>query len=57
MAKDLGTYHVKVELEDGRGWIETRNTGARYTHGRDIFSPLQATRMGPTWDSEEDLIE
>ena len=56
MNKDLGTYHVRVELEDGRGWIQKYNTGARYTHGRECFSPLTATRMNPIWDSEEDMI-
>lgn len=56
MGKDIGTYHVRVELEDGRGWIQTYNTGARYTHCRDLFSPLTAYRMKPIWDSEENLI-
>jgi hypothetical protein len=56
MKTDIGTYHVRVELEDGRGWIQRYNTGARYTHGRGLNSPLTASRMNPVWETEEDLI-
>jgi hypothetical protein len=56
MKQDLGTYHVRVELEDGRGWIERYNTGARYSGGTEHYSPLGAFRQPPVWESEEHLI-
>jgi len=56
MGKDLGTYHLRVELEDGRGWIERWDTGHRYTHGTPEQTKLDATLITPTWDTEEDLL-
>lgn len=56
MKKDLGTYYLRVELADGRGWIDTWNTSARYTNGRSNHSPLSAERIQPTWESEEDVL-
>ena len=53
---DLGTYHVRVELEDGRGWISKWNTGRRYTGGTQDESPLDAGPMLPVWSCEEDLF-
>lgn len=56
MGKDLGTYHIRVELWDGRGWIAKWPTGARYTNGSGSCHPLTAFRIEPTWDSEDDMI-
>lgn len=55
MNRDLGTYHVRVEFEDGNGFLMDWKTGARYTGGADGCSPLNAARIGPTWESEDDL--
>jgi hypothetical protein len=57
MAKDLGTYHVKVELADGRGWIQTYHTGARFTGGREHCHPLNSLRIRPVWGDEDKLID
>ena len=57
MVKDLGTYHLKVELEDGRGWIQQWNTGARYMKGSGSCHPLDADRISPTWRDEQELFE
>lgn len=54
--KDLGTYHLRVEFVGGRGYIEEWSTGMRFTDGNGRESPLNATRIPPAWDSEEDLI-
>jgi hypothetical protein len=54
--KDLGTYHVRVELMDGRGWIQEWRTGYRYSAGNSDFSPLTATEMQPIWTDDEDVI-
>jgi len=56
MTKDLGTYHLKVELVDGRGWIETWNTGWRYTQGTDGYRPLDATPIPPTYEDEKAIF-
>lgn len=56
MAKDLGTYHARVELDDGRGWIQEFNTGCRYTNGKGGWFPLDATPIGPTYDDEADVL-
>ncbi len=55
--RDLGTYHLRVELADGRGWIDTWRTGARYTNGSSDQSPLDAMRIGCIYESESDLFE
>lgn len=55
--KDLGTYYLRVELMDGRGWIGTWGTSARYTHGTADVSPIDAQRIPPTWASETELFE
>lgn len=57
MGKDLGTYFVKVELATGDGWIHEWPTGARYTNGSGAQSPLDAMRIEPTWNSEDDLFQ
>lgn len=55
--KDLGTYHLRVELEDGRGWIDRLNTGARYINGSVEHAPLNASRLAPIYESEAHLFE
>src|SRR5580765_2651563 len=56
MGRDLGTYYLRVELKDGRGWIDQWNTSGRYTNGSATQSPLSAIRIQPTWDSEQDVF-
>lgn len=56
MTRDLGTYFLKVELVDGRGWIQEWNTGGRYTRGSGGESPLDADYILPTYDTEEDVF-
>lgn len=57
MGKDLGTYHVRIELKDGRGWISTWDTGHRYTHGSNDCTKLTALLIPPTWSSEEEVLK
>jgi len=57
MGKDLGTYHVKVELEDGRGFIQSWRTGRRFAGGTESWSPIDAQPILPAFDSEEELIK
>lgn len=60
--RDLGTYQVRVVLwgadDDGneRGWIYEYGTAARYTNGRGGIYPLSASRIPPTWESEDELL-
>ena len=54
--KDLGTYHVKVELINGDGFIMEYKTGMRFSHGSGGVHPLNATPIPPTWESEDHLI-
>lgn len=56
MAKDLGTYHVRVELEDGRGWLQEWTTGWRYTNGYHGWFPLNGQPIGPTWEDDADVL-
>ena len=56
MGKDLGTYHVRVEFENARGYLEEWPTGNRLTDGRGAWHPLDANRITPTWDDEADMI-
>jgi hypothetical protein len=56
MGKDLGTYYLRVELENGDGWIERWRTGHRFTLGTYSTSPLNAEIIPPTWENEEDLF-
>jgi hypothetical protein len=55
--RDLGTYHLRVEFADGRGWIDQWRTGPRYTNGSAEHSPLTAMRITPTYDAEADLFQ
>lgn len=61
MGKDLGTYHVRVELSvgtpDGRGWIETWNTGHRYTGGTQAVTKLDAQLITPPFKDETELLD
>lgn len=54
---DLGTWHVRVVLADGRGFIAKHNTGARYTGGTQDVSPLDAQRIPPPFASVDDVLE
>jgi hypothetical protein len=54
--KDLGTYHVRVELEDGRGWIQEWTTGRRFVGGSDSWHPLDASSIPPQWSTEDEVI-
>jgi hypothetical protein len=56
LARDLGTYHLRVELESGEGWIETVHTGWRYCDGTPDVTHLQALAIPPTWDNEADMF-
>jgi len=54
--RDLGTYWVRVEFEDGRGFYSRWDTSARYiTGGTQDEAPLSATRVQPVWESDEDV--
>ena len=61
--KDLGTYHLRVELLDdwgllnAHGWIEVWHTGWRYTNGTPEQTRLDATPIAPSWESEEELFK
>ncbi len=57
MHKDLGTYHVRVELVGGDGFIYKWSTGPRYTNGTETCSPLDAHRMQGGYESEQELFE
>lgn len=54
--RDLGTYHLRVEFENARGFIESITTGWRFSDGDSRVSPMTATAIRPTWENEEDMI-
>jgi len=54
--KDLGTYHVKVVFEDGRGFILEWGTGRRYTSETDGVFPLDASMITPPFEDEEQVL-
>lgn len=56
MNKDLGTYHIRVEFKNARGFFYELPTGSRYTHGGDYAHPLTAQFIPPEWENEEELI-
>ena len=57
MGIDLGTYHVRVELENGEGFIESWPTGGRFIGGGAYnILPLTATWEAPLYDDEQDLL-
>lgn len=53
---DLGTYHVKVFLNDGRGFLEKWDTGGWYGGGSGDIAPLNARRFCSPYSDEADLI-
>jgi len=55
--KDLGTYHVKVTFQDGRGYIYTWRTARRYTKGTANVSPLDAEIIPPPFENEQQVLE
>ncbi len=57
MSVDMGTYHIKVEFENERGFICKIETGHRYSHGTARVSPIDATLIKPTYESEQDIID
>lgn len=54
--RDMGTYHVRIELKNGDGWIAEWRTGWRLTHGTADTSPLSAQWIAPTYEDEDDLV-
>ena len=57
MRKDLGTYYVKVEFRNERGFYDRYQTGHRYTLGTEEQSPINADLIRPAWSSEDELID
>lgn len=59
MRRDLGTYFLKVEFQHWHwpGYIQEWHTGWRYTEGAYALSPLDATAIQPTWETEEELFD
>lgn len=57
MSRDLGTYHLRVVLRTGKGWIERLDTARRYMRAHAGVSPLGATPIPATWEHEDDLID
>lgn len=57
MGKDLGSYFIKVELENERGFISKIDTGHGFTKGSFDCSPIDASPITPTWTNEEELID
>jgi hypothetical protein len=57
MGKDLGTYHVRVELSNGRGFISKWSTGLGFCRGSNGFSPIDAERIVPPWEDSQDVID
>jgi len=57
MKADLGTYHLKVEFHNARGYIARWNTGARFCRGNETISPIDADVIPPIYEDEETLLE
>ena len=57
MGRDLGTYHVRVELSAGGGWIALWTTAGHYTCGTLDCKPLTAQWIPPIWDTEEEVLD
>lgn len=57
MATDLGTYHLRVELVNGDGFITTWETGRRYTDCNLGCSPLTAQAIEPYWEDEASVFQ
>lgn len=56
MGKDLGTFHVKVLLNNGEGFIHKEETGGRYTKGKYGEYPLDSSWIKPTYNNKEDMV-
>lgn len=56
MGKDLGTYHAKVKLSNGKGFIAVCNTGRRYCGGSPGFHPIDADFISPGQENEAELV-
>lgn len=56
MGKDLGTYWLRVEFEDGRGYLEKWETGRRYTHGTESWKPLDGVLIEAPWGDEQEIF-
>ena len=54
--KDLGTYYVRVEFMDGRGFLAQWNTGQCFCKGNGYTHPLDAYRIAPPWKDEATLF-
>ena len=56
--RDLGTYYVRVEFQDGTGFITDWHTSGRFTGGgTEHYYPLTAKWAGPLYENEEDLFQ
>lgn len=56
MGKDIGTYWLRVEFEDGRGYLEKWETGRRYTHGEESWKPLEGSLIDAPWADEQEIF-
>lgn len=56
MSKDLGTYHLLVELANGKGFIEKWNTGYRFSHGNEEYTIPNATMIPPVYSDEDQVF-
>lgn len=56
-AKDLGTFYLKVELEDGRGWIDTWETGGRWYDMRHDHAKIDAGWIKPTYRTRQEVLD
>ncbi len=54
--QDGGTFHLKVEFENARGFIYRINTGWRFERGTADVHPIDAKPIPPVWENEEELI-
>jgi len=57
MSADLGTYHLRVNFDDGSGYFQRIDTGRRYTDGKGSCHPLTAQVIEPLWDNETEMID
>lgn len=55
--KDLGTYYLRVEFEDGSGYMHQWSTSHRYCGGDDTFSPLNALISQPPYENESEIFQ
>lgn len=57
--KDLGTYYARVDLVDGRSWLDRWDTRGRFDHVGDHRStiPTGLTWQPPNWSSDEEVVQ